>query len=139
MGTVGMALGGVLGFGFFPKLPADDVACHLTVPLGTPAAQTSRAVAPIEEAALEVAREVEEETGVAFVVHVLASVGEQPWRTAQQQNGGTISRAATGGHLGEVHVALVPAEEREADERHRLLVEELATSKVRVWIRARVR
>ena len=117
--TAGMALGGVLGFGFFPKLPADDVACHLTMPLGTPAAQTGRAVTVIEEAALEVAREVEEETGVRFVVHVLASVGEQPWRAAQQQNSGAFTRAATGGHLGEVHVALVPAEERE-DEARRL-------------------
>ena len=46
-------------------------------------------------------------------------------------------------HWGQDFVALAGrpplAEEREADERHRLLVEELATSKVRVWIRVRVR
>lgn len=110
--TAGLAGGGVIGFGFFPKLPADDIACQVTMPLGTPASVTSRAIADLERAALEVADEVEAEIGMRPVQHVLTSVGEQPWRAAQQQNSGVLQRNPTGGHLGEVHVALVPSEGR---------------------------
>ncbi len=110
--TGGMAGGGVIGFAFFPKLPADDIACQLTMPLGTPSAVTEQAVNALAQAALAVASEVEQETGGTVVLHVLASVGEQPWRAAQQHNSGRFEDKITGGHLGEVHVALVPAEER---------------------------
>ncbi|MDA1265795.1 MAG: efflux RND transporter permease subunit [Planctomycetota bacterium] len=110
--TGGMALGGVLKFSFFPKLPADDIACQVTMPLGTPASVTRQAVATIEAAAKLVADEVEAEYGARPILHMLASVGEQPWRAAQRQIAGGVSRNPTGGHLGEVHIALVPSEER---------------------------
>lgn len=120
--TYGMAMAGWLKFEFFPKLPGDDVACHVTMPLGTPVELTRDAVERLEEAARQVAAEIEEELAndpelkegesTQVVMHILASVGEQPWRAAQEQNSGVFNQNATGGHLGEVHVALVPNEDR---------------------------
>ena len=110
--TVGFVAGGGLAFRFFPKLPADDVSARLTMPLGTPSEVTAAAIARVEEAALELAAEYGAEGAV--IEHLLASVGEQPWRQAQAQNTGNIGAPAfVGSHLGEVHVALRPSEERD--------------------------
>ncbi|NIW24749.1 MAG: hypothetical protein GWN29_09400, partial [Gammaproteobacteria bacterium] len=46
--------------------------------------------------------------------HMWASVGEQPFRTGQANNGpGGATMAFTGSHLGELTVELSPAEERD--------------------------
>ncbi|MEE8585223.1 MAG: efflux RND transporter permease subunit, partial [Acidobacteriota bacterium] len=45
--------------------------------------------------------------------HMLASVGEQPFRTAQSQNaGGGVGESFSGAHLGEINIELAPSEER---------------------------
>ncbi len=106
--TAGLIRGGALGFRFFPKLPADDVACAITMPLGTPRAVTAAAVARAEAVALEIAFEA----GEGVVAHVMATVGSQPYRNTQSRNPQRRRNATQSGHLGEVHVALVPAEER---------------------------
>lgn len=104
-GLIGM---GALGFAFFPKLPADDVAVDIEMPPGTPAVVTERAVARAEAVALELAQEEES----SIVEHMLASVGAQPYRQAQAQNSGQTIGSTNAPHLGEVHVALVPNERR---------------------------
>lgn len=106
--TVGLIQGGALGFRFFPKLPADDVACEITMPLGTSREVTAAAVARAERIALEIA----EEAGDGVVAHVMATVGSQPWRNTQSRNPQRRRSATQSGHLGEVHVALVPSEDR---------------------------
>ncbi|MGA1199890.1 MAG: efflux RND transporter permease subunit, partial [Candidatus Latescibacterota bacterium] len=45
--------------------------------------------------------------------HVLAAVGEQPFRTAQSQNGGGAGASFSAAHLGEVNIELQPSEERD--------------------------
>jgi len=110
--TVGWVGGGRLKFTFFPPVEADYAAAMLTMPFGTPAEVTTAAVGRMEQAALELAREIEEETGEEVVTHVLASVGEQPFRTGQARNGGGNGPTFSGGHLGEVTIELTPAEAR---------------------------
>lgn len=105
-GLIGM---GALGFSFFPKLPADDVAVDIEMPPGTPAVVTERAVAQAERVALELAAEEDD----SIVEHMLASVGAQPLREAQAKNSGQTVGSTNAPHLGEVHVALVPNELRE--------------------------
>ncbi|MCP3914111.1 MAG: efflux RND transporter permease subunit [bacterium] len=109
--TAGLAAGGFIQFRFFPKLPADDVSCQVTMPLGTPSVVTAAAVERVEAAALEIAAEEQSGDG-GPIEHLLASIGEQPWRKAQAQNAGVMFESFTGSHVGEVHIALTPSEDR---------------------------
>jgi multidrug efflux pump subunit AcrB len=107
--TAGFATSGRLPMSFFPKLEADDVSVQITMPLGTPAAVTARAVAQLEQSARDLEGDIDAEV---VIDHMLASVGEQPWRTAQSQNGGGAPSQFVGAHLGEVHIGLTPSEGR---------------------------
>jgi multidrug efflux pump subunit AcrB len=109
--TFGYAAAGHLRFSFFPQLEGDHVVAYLTMPQGTPAEVTAGAVARLERAADEIRRELEAEGGRAFR-HVLATVGEQPFRGRQESGMMAAGQAARGGHLGEVNVQLVESEHR---------------------------
>ena len=109
--TVGLVGGGWIKFVFFPNVDADNVVALLTMPQGTPVEVTKNAVRRLEKSALELKREIEGDAQGTIFRHVLASVGEQPFRAAQNRNGGgnaTFSSA----HLGEVNIELVPSENR---------------------------
>ena len=108
----GLVAGGWVRFTFLPSVEADNVVAILTMPQGTPTDQTAAAVAKLEEAAREIEREIEEETGDPVFRHVLASTGQQPFRTAQGQNAGGTGTTFSGAHLGEVNVELVGSEQR---------------------------
>jgi multidrug efflux pump subunit AcrB len=105
------AAGGWVQFRFFPPVESDHVTAALTMPQGTPEAQTTRAVRRLEQAALDLGAELEREAGTPVIRYVLASVGEQPF--AAQQGGGAGARLFSGAHLGEVAIELVPSEARE--------------------------
>jgi multidrug efflux pump subunit AcrB len=109
--TFGIVRGGWVKFNFFPAVEADNTAAMLTLPQGTPAEVTATAIETIEAAALELASELEEETGERAIRHVFASVGAQPFR-AQQSRGVTGSANFDSPHVGEVNLELQPAEER---------------------------
>jgi multidrug efflux pump subunit AcrB len=111
--TVGLVAGGLIKFSFLPPVEADNVVALLTMPQGTPAEVTSRAIRRLERSALELqeeldARKVTDEGSIFR--HVLTSVGDQPYRTRQShfRPGADFS----GAHLGEVNVELAPAEVR---------------------------
>ncbi len=109
--TFGIVRGGWVKFNFFPAVEADNTAAMLTMPMGTPAEVTATAIERIEAAALELAREIEDETGQRAIRHALASVGDQPFKT-QQSRGVTGAANFDSPHLGEVNLELQPAEER---------------------------
>ncbi len=111
--TGALAIGGYIRFTFFPTVEADYVSAAITMPQGTPAGTTSDAVARLEASAQAVRRELEEATGRPVFQHVLAAVGEQPYRLQQSRNAGGTREGFQGAHLGEVVVELVPAEDRE--------------------------
>ncbi len=109
--TAGLIVGGWIQFLFFPQVPADNVAANLTMPQGTPAETTARAVSRLESSAIRLQRELESESDQKIFMHMWAVVGDQPLRTAQRRfQGGNA--AYSGAHLGEVNVELTPAEER---------------------------
>lgn len=95
-----------------PSMERDGVSASLQLPLGTPAAETAEAVAQLEAAALELARELEEQRrpGEPQVVeHRLALVGDQ------RSFGPDQRRTSTGqSHLGQVDLRLSPSEKRSA-------------------------
>lgn len=109
--TGSLVAGGWIQFTFFPPVEADNVAALLTMPQGTPVELTAEALSRIEKAAQQVQREVEAD-GPPVVRHMLASIGEQPFRTAQSRTAGRNGSAFSGSHLGEVNLELFPSEER---------------------------
>jgi len=110
--TAGLVAGGWIRFTFFPPVEADNVAAYLAMPPGTPAQVTERSVRLIEERALELRQELEEEGEEGAFRHVLTSVGEQPFRQSQAQGGGRLADNFSASHLGEVTIELSPAEGR---------------------------
>ncbi len=113
--VVGMILGGRIKFNFFPPVEADNVMAFLTMPQGTPAETTARAMERLEQAAAVLQEEIDSSSqgdGTASVFrHVLTSVGEQPSRVIQNRHNGGAFRFS-GAHLGEVNIELAPSEER---------------------------
>jgi multidrug efflux pump subunit AcrB len=91
----------------------------LTMPQGTPVATTAAALARIERTAYEVCAELDAERGSeqggeqSVLVHMMASVGSQPFAVEQARNGGQRdAQFASGSHLAEVNVQLLPSERR---------------------------
>ena len=112
--TVGVVAGGWIKFTFMPPVEADYVVALVTMPLDAPTDKTAQAIKRLEQSALELQREIEQEQGAEVFRHILASVGEQPYRTEQSQNGGQgPGTVFAGQHLGEVNIELIPGEERE--------------------------
>lgn len=108
----GLLAGGFVQFTFFPPVEADNVVALLTMPRGTAAEVTAQAVGRLEASALALRDDLARGGNGDAIQHALASVGEQPFRTAQ---GGPAGRGmpVTGSHLGEVNLELAPSELRE--------------------------
>jgi multidrug efflux pump subunit AcrB len=114
--TGALIAGGWLRFTFQEPVDGDVIIADLTMEPGTPAHVTAAAVRALEEAARSVQREADAQRDLAhgsIFTHVLASVGEQPFRDfqASMPNGG--KSAGAGGHLGELQVEMVAADHRD--------------------------
>jgi multidrug efflux pump subunit AcrB len=112
--TAGLVGGGYVRFFFFPDVEADFVSAALTLPPGTPAETTSKAVRQLEEGARIIREQAQRETGQDPFKYTVAAIGEHPFRRAQQQNGGGVGGRETFSHLGELTIELLPAEERKS-------------------------
>jgi multidrug efflux pump subunit AcrB len=111
--TLGLVAGGWIRFTFFPAVESDYVAAMLTMPQGTPAEVTAEAVLHLEESAQNLRREIdgeERQPKSPVFRHIMASVGEQPYRSSQGGPGGGAS--IVGSHYGEVTLELSPSETR---------------------------
>jgi len=111
--TFGVVRGGWIKFNFMPVVEADNSPSYLTMPQGTPAAVTARMVEHIESAALELAAELEQEQGGQPIRRVMATIGDQPFRTAAGPAALNVGADFSATHLGEVNLELAPAEERD--------------------------
>ena len=109
--TIGLlASGRLVKFEFFPRVEAELISAKLTLPNGVPVETTEAAVRRIEEAALAIQREVQDEEGRPIIKHLLASVGSQPYTP------GLSFEAGQGVNLGEVTVELQGADSRNRPE-----------------------
>ena len=106
---------GYIRFTFFPPVEADNLVAFLTMPQGTTAEQTGRALARIEQAALDL-RDERAADGEPVIQHIQTSIGEQPYRQRQAGPGSDprmfLNRSSA--HLGEVNIELAPSEQRTA-------------------------
>jgi multidrug efflux pump subunit AcrB len=114
--TGALVAGDWLRFTFQEPVDGDVIIADLTMEPGTPAHVTAAAIRTLEEAAREVQREADAQRDLrhgSIFTHVLASVGEQPFREfqASMPNGG--SSAGSGGHLGELQVEMIAADHRD--------------------------
>lgn len=110
--TVGLVGGGYVQFIFFPQVESDNVVVDLTLPQETPAEVTSAAIVALENAAQQLAKELEEEEGAPVFQHILSSVGEQPFRVQSARNAGDNRSSFSSANIGEVNIELTPSENR---------------------------
>ena len=109
--TGGMVLGGWTTFHFFPSVEADFMAASVTMPQGTPADTTSRAIEKIEAGAVRLRARLLQETGMDYFRHVSTSIGDQPMAARGPGPLGP-AQSISSANLGEVTVELAPAETR---------------------------
>jgi multidrug efflux pump subunit AcrB len=106
--SVSVVGAGWIKFQFFPEVEADVIVAQVELPAGVPYADTAAAVARMEQALLQLGREVEKEHGGPVLKHAVAAIGQQPFITGFEQ----IFGAPTATHIGEVTVELIPAAQR---------------------------
>ena len=117
LSSVGILASGRLPFSFFPPVASDQVIAELTMPLGTSATVTDEAVLYLEKTAQLVAEQLATDHPLAPpVTHILGAVGNHP---SSSSGVGLFSNdvAASGAHLGEVTMQLIPGETRDIETR----------------------
>jgi multidrug efflux pump subunit AcrB len=112
--TAGLLAGGWIKFVFQPDVEGDVTVAYVTLPHGTSSHVTTRAVEQIEAAAHAVSAELEAEGSGPVFAHVSTTVGQQPYKIKQANSPMAMAAAMTlGGHLGEVQLEVVDADERD--------------------------
>jgi multidrug efflux pump subunit AcrB len=113
--SVSLVAGGFLKFSFMPKVDSDNMTALLTMPQGTPAAQTAAVLERIEAGAVRLAADHDEgnpDSAPSVIRHISSTVGQHPTGGGH----GPMATRPTGGdssHLGEVNVELLGAEDRD--------------------------
>ncbi|MDG2306433.1 MAG: efflux RND transporter permease subunit [Candidatus Binatia bacterium] len=116
--TAGLVGGGWVRFHFMPAIEGDNVVAFVTLPQGTPADVTAKAIKQLEASADAVRAELDGAEVVkegSVFHHTLSSVGEQPYRKRQErESSGSLAGGANEPHTGEVNIELAPSETRGA-------------------------
>ena len=105
--TLSLWLGGRIKFTFFPRVESDDINCYLTMPAGTPVAQTLAVARQIQEKGLQVVREYEEKYHRPLLEYSMVMIGIH-----QARHGPKAGSPSLGSHLAQVTIELVPGEKR---------------------------
>jgi multidrug efflux pump subunit AcrB len=115
LSAVGILASGRLPFSFFPPLAADQVIAKLTMPLGTSAHNTHRAIAQLENSAKKVKEQLNQKYSTAPpITHIMAAVGDQASASSGPPSQTTgAARGTANGHLGEVILQLTPSQSRD--------------------------
>jgi multidrug efflux pump subunit AcrB len=105
--TLGTYQAGMVKFTFFPKVDGDTLECLITMPSGTPADRTFDVVTHYETAARNAIAKIDAERAdgsLSYFEHSISVVGGQFGR----HSGGS----EIGGHLAQIWIQLLDAEER---------------------------
>ncbi|MCW1924820.1 efflux RND transporter permease subunit [Luteolibacter arcticus] len=105
-----LASGRLVKFEFMPRVEAEIISAKLTLPNGVPVETTEAAIRKIEQAALDIQREIQDDHGRPIIKHLLASIGSQPYTP------GLSLQASRGVNVGEVTVELQGADSRSRPE-----------------------
>jgi multidrug efflux pump subunit AcrB len=112
--TLGFIVGGRIKFVFFDAVEADNMVASLTMPQGTPVAETRRIAEQMENAARQAVEEFDAERPEqpSLMKHIATTIGSHSTST----HGGPVQvGAAAGGdsHLAQVNVELLGSEQRD--------------------------
>ena len=112
LGTTGFILGGHIKFVFMPEIDSDWVTIAVEMPQGATAGQTREVVRRIEEGAVRVRDEIDQEDreGPSILRNVFSIVGDQPMM--RRSSFGAASGVGGQAHLAEITIELLPSEER---------------------------
>ena len=109
--TGGMILGGWASFRFMPNIEAAFITAAVRLPEGSPVDSTSGAVHRLEASAARLGERLEQETGLDYFRHIVATVGDQPTMARAGGPLGPLQNIASP-NVGEVTIELAPAESR---------------------------
>jgi multidrug efflux pump subunit AcrB len=111
--TFGWVAGGHIKFVFMPQIESDWLTVSVNMPQGTTVDQTSKVIKLVEDKALVLRAQLDEENPSEDSIYrnIFTYIGDQP-------NGRRTSMTATSGaggqgHIGEVTIELKPSEERD--------------------------
>ncbi len=107
--------GGHIRQEFFPQIEADNIVAALTMPQGMRAEQTMKILDRMEDAARQVERDFTESrdpNAPRLFQHMITTVGSHPTIGQMEQRGGGTASTRSGGHLGEINIALLESEKR---------------------------
>ena len=110
--TIGLVVGGHIKSTYFPPMEGDNVVATVVLPQGASIEETADKTEFIEDAAQRLKREFADENGESPVLHILASIGTQPFNVAKSQQARQVDDSFDGSNLGEVNIQLQPAELR---------------------------
>ncbi len=115
--TIGFIFGGHIKFAFFEAMDSNNVLAELTMPQGTPIKQTRAAVEKIEQAAVQVCRQLDSERDpgqLSLFKHISSTVGQQPFKRLNAGPGAQRLATSSGdSHLAEVNVELISSKHRD--------------------------
>ncbi|MEM7349560.1 MAG: efflux RND transporter permease subunit [Acidobacteriota bacterium] len=108
--TVGLFASGRVKFSFFPPVEAENLVAYLTLPQGTTVETTTRILRKLEHSARTLEQELADSGQQDVFRHVLATVGNQPFRANQSRF--AFNETVASSHLAEINIELAPAGER---------------------------
>jgi len=111
--TVGVILGGIIKFSFFPPVEADLAIGTIEYPSGTPIQVTREGYLELEKAAQELEQQLQDEfPDRPTIKNRLSTIGWQPMRTKTSRGPGNLDALYAGPNMAEVALELTPGEER---------------------------
>ena len=111
--TVGVILGGIIKFSFFPPIEADLAIGTIEYPSGTPIQVTREGYLELEKAARELEQQLQNEfPNRPTIKNRLSTIGWQPMRTKTSRGPGNLDALYAGPNMAEVALELTPGEER---------------------------
>ena len=105
--SFGVWQAGWIQFVFFPRVEGNTMRCYVTMPVGTPVERTQEVILRIEDAALKVVKEADDQRAgdaPSLMKYSMMLIGRHSGRGATQ---------GSGGHLAQIWVNLIDSEKRE--------------------------
>jgi multidrug efflux pump subunit AcrB len=111
--TMGVVMGGIIKFSFFPAVEADLAIAALEYPSGTPIEVTRNGYMELEKAAEQLEKDLENDyPNMQIIQNRLSTIGWQPMRTKTSKGPGNLDALFAGSNMAEVAFELTPGEDR---------------------------
>jgi multidrug efflux pump subunit AcrB len=110
---MGVVMGGIIKFSFFPAVEADLAIAALEYPSGTPIEVTRNGYMELEKAAQQLEEDLENDyPNMQIIQNRLSTIGWQPMRTKTSKGPGNLDALFAGSNMAEVAFELTPGEDR---------------------------